>query len=76
MRIKNELIAVNEQTGEVLKYDSEYALAKVIGCNSNSVNAARRLFTSIKGWKVYDTPENIEKRIEELREVLEYVKTL
>ena len=76
MRTKNGIIAVNEQTGEVRKFDSGYAFAKELGCKPEVVNTALRLCTCVKGWRLYDTEAGIRKKIAELKERMEFVKSL
>lgn len=51
----------------VKQFDSEYAAAKWLGVSVNCVQAAKR-WNSITadGWRVYDAPEKIRERINEL----------
>lgn len=66
MRQYRPVIAFNEQTGERREFASTYIFAKEIGVQQGSVVNTIRTGGSIKGWKLYDTPDNIRKRIAEL----------
>lgn len=68
MRQRRRIIAVNEETGERKEFESEYALAKELGMSISAVQITRLRGTAAKGWKIFDTPENIRKRIAILEE--------
>lgn len=66
MRQYRKVIAINEATGERKEFESVYAARKALGTSSASVVISLGVGTAVKGWKVYDSPENIRKRIAEL----------
>lgn len=68
MRIKRKIIAINEDTGERKEFDSEYALAKELNMSISAVQITRLRGTAAKGWKIFDTPDAIRKRIAILEE--------
>lgn len=65
------VIAINEATGERVQYNSVYALAKALGVRNSHVMIAISMGNAVNGWRVYDTPENIRKRIEEMERTIE-----
>lgn len=74
-REKRPVIAVNTETGESKIYESTYACAKAIGVNPTLVlSAAVNNGGVCNGYQIYDTPETIERRIEELKNLKEYIK--
>ena len=68
-RVTRPVIAINEVTGERKEFGSIYAAGKELKVVHNAVLVSMALGTAVKGWKVYDTPENIRKRIQELEDV-------
>lgn len=64
------VIAINEVTGERKNFSSVYRAAKEIGSTHVQVLISLAMGSSAHGWMVYDTPENIRKRIAELQEVI------
>ena len=60
------MIAISEKTGERKEFSSVYAAAKELKVSHTHVLIALALGACVKEFKVYDTPENIRKRIEEL----------
>lgn len=66
MRLKRAVIAINEETGEKRAFESAYVFAKEVGINPGSAINILQAGGSAKGWKLYDTPDNIRKRIAEL----------
>jgi len=62
------VIAINEVTGERREFGSAYAVGKAFGTNHTHVLISIMMGTSVKGWKVYDTPDNIRRRIADLEE--------
>lgn len=64
------MIAINEKTGERKEFSSVYAAAKEFGTNHTHVLISMSMGTVCKGWLVFDTPENIRRRIAELETVI------
>ena len=69
------VIAINEQTGERKQFDSVYAAGKGLKASHTQVLICMALGTAVYGWKVYDTPENIRKRIQTLEETIKYLNS-
>lgn len=74
MRKIREIIAINEETGEKRVFSSTYVAAKELGVNSGCVITSLAAGTLVKGWHVYDTPDNIRKRIAELEETIKMLE--
>lgn len=64
------VIAINEATGERKEFGSVYAAAKEMKVSHTHVLIALALGACVKEWKVFDTPENIRRRIAELESVI------
>lgn len=75
MRNKRPVIAIHEVTGERKDYDGVYSCAKEMKISNSAVIISLSTGTAIKGWKVYDTPENIRKRIQVLEEQIKIVES-
>ena len=60
------VIAINEVSGERVEYGSVYAAAKGLGVTHTHIIISLSTGSAAKGWKVYDTPENLRKRIKEI----------
>ena len=72
MREKRPVIAVDIETGTKKEYDSAYACAKELRVNPTNVLSAALINGGVcKGYRIYDTPETIRKRINELENLLE-----
>ena len=65
-RTKKPVIAVNYETGEKRKYDGMYEAAGEIGVKTTSVINAIATGCLLKGWRFYDTPDNIRKKIRQM----------
>lgn len=75
MRVKRPVIVINEFTGERKDYESEYQLAKELKSSITAVQISRLRGTAVKGWKIFDTPDNIRKRIAELEEQINILES-
>lgn len=64
------MIAINEKTGERKEFSSAYAAAKEMGVSHTHVFIAIALGACVKEWKVFDTPDNIRRRIADLEAVI------
>lgn len=71
IRKTRKLIGINIETGEKREFASTYAFAREMKTSTQNVSMAVIRGGSCAGWKLYDTPENIRKRIEELKQQLE-----
>lgn len=69
-RQKRGVVAINEATGERKDFDSVYACAKALGVCVQAIQLAQGLGGVSKGWRIYDTPDKIRERIEELKNQL------
>lgn len=67
------VIAINETTGERKEFGSAYAAAKALKTTHTHVLISIGMGTVCKGWKVFDTPDNIHRRIIELEEQLDFL---
>lgn len=63
-------IAISEVTGERRVFDSVYACAKALGVSFQAVQLAQGLGGTCQGWRIYDEPERIRERIEDLKNQL------
>lgn len=70
-------IAVNLETGEKKEWSSTYAFAKAMQTGHENVRGALNRRGVILGkYRLYDTPEEIRKRIAELERQLEEVESI
>ena len=67
-------IAINEMSGERKGDASVYAFCKEQKCNHVTVLVALAMGTAANGWKVFDVPDNIRKRIAELEEQIKMLE--
>lgn len=62
------IIAIHEEIGERKEFESLNKAGEWLGVKHTAIYLAVAAGQSVKGWKVYDTPENIRKRIEKMKE--------
>lgn len=74
MRQYRKVIAINEVTGERKDYDSVYAAKNALGTTASAIVISLGVGTAVKGWKVYDSPDYIRKRIAELEAQIEMLE--
>ena len=67
-RIQRKVIAIKGNT--VRWFDSQYACAKELGVTIRAVSQAQDTFRTCKGWKIFDSPERICQRIDEMLDAL------
>lgn len=67
---EKKIFAVNTATGESKVFASHNDAARTLGATYQQVQIAVLRGGAVRGWRVYDTPENIRKRIAELEEQL------
>lgn len=70
-RQKRPVIAVSLATGERKNFESVYACAKGIGANVSGVIQALDSRGTCRGWMLFDTKENIQRRIDSLIKMME-----
>lgn len=68
---------MNESTGESKAFNSIYEAMKFTGSKTSApiVSALDRCGT-VKGWKMYDTPEQYRKRIEQIEQWINEVEEI
>lgn len=69
-RAKRAVIAINVTTGERKEFDSVYAAAKALNVCTQAVQLAQGLGGVCKGWRIYDSPDRIREKIEDLKKQL------
>ena len=74
MRQKRPIIAVFDD--EVYTFDSVLEFAKEAGVSTQAATQALDRFGMCDGWKLYDTSETLQKRIDELQLRLQFVKRI
>jgi hypothetical protein len=62
------------ETGEKREFPSTYAFAQEMKTSPQNVVFALQRCGTCAGWKLYDTPDELRKRIEELQRQLEEVE--
>lgn len=72
-RNKRPVIAISLETGERKTFDSVYACAKSLGANVSGVISALDSIGTCKGWRLLDTKENVQKKIDELEKLMEEI---
>lgn len=68
------VIAINKNTGERRNYESVIECSRDFSVSNAAILVAVARGTSVKGWKLYDTPDNIRQRISELQEQLQFLE--
>lgn len=72
-RVYRPVIGVNQQTGEVKKWESVYKCATELSVAVPGVTQTMDRGGATKGWRLYDTQENIRRQIATLERRLEEV---
>lgn len=75
-RIYRPVIGVNQQTTEVKKWESVHKCAIELGASVPCVTQALDRGGATKGWKLWDTQENIQRQIAALERRMEEVAEL
>lgn len=70
MRTYRKIIGINESTGERQEWQSAYLFGKENGTSAANVTQALDRNGTCCGWRLYDTPERIKGKIEELKNQL------
>lgn len=68
------VIAINKNTEERRYYESVIECSRDFSVSSAAILVAVARGTSVKGWKLFDTPENIRLRIQELEEQIKMLE--
>lgn len=74
MRNVRKVIAINEVTGERKAFASAYEASGFLGSTRQAALHALVSLQSVKGWKLYDTPEKYRERIQELEEIIKMLE--
>jgi hypothetical protein len=72
-RITRPVIAISVETGDRKEFDSVYACKMALGVNESGIIRALDSMGTCNGWRLFDTKENIQKRIERLQKVMEEI---
>lgn len=70
------IIAVNKDSGERRYYNSVIECSRDFSVSNAAIIVAVARGTSVKGWKMYDTPDNIRQRIQELEKQIEFLEKM
>ena len=70
------IIAVNKDSGERRYYNSVIECSREFSVSNAAIIVAVARGTSVKGWKMYDTPDNIRQRIQELEKQIEFLEKM
>lgn len=73
-RKSKPVIAINKETGERRVFECVFECANAFEVSNSAVLVAVARGTSVKGWKLYDSPENIRNRIKELEKQIEMLE--
>lgn len=71
-----KVVAVNIETGERREFNRSVDCAVFLGVEHANIRQAVERNGSCRGWRLYDTPEYIRKRIEILQEQLAEIEGL
>lgn len=69
-RTKRPVVAINPSTGERKEFAGIYEACIFLNTGHANVRQALERNGMCCGWKIYDTPDTIRKRIERLQEQL------
>jgi len=73
-RKKRPIIAVSTYSGDIKQFASESEAARLMGISIQAVQNARMWGGTAGIWRVYDTPENIRKRIAKLEGDIKFLE--
>lgn len=73
-RTHRKVIGINEKTGERREWGSTYRFGIEMGTSTQNVMQALSRNGVCCGWRLYDSPEYIEMKINELKEQLNKVR--
>ena len=76
MKESKAIIAINESTKEVKKFRSINEAARELNSTFCAIKGAFFRGGSVKGWKIYGSPDMIQSRIDELKKELALVNNL
>lgn len=65
-RKSRPVIAINKETNERRVFECVFECANALGVSNAAIIVAVARGTSVKGWRLFDSPENIRIRIQEL----------
>lgn len=68
------VIAIHEETGERRDFSGMYETGRVLGVGHVQVLMAIMTGQSVRGWRVYDTPDKIRERIKELEKQIKMLE--
>lgn len=68
------VIAINNETHRRLYFNCVYECAQALGVSNSAVLVAVARNTSVRGWKLYDTPDNIRQRILDLENQITFLE--
>lgn len=75
-KVYRPVIGVESATGQVRQWSGAYACARDLGVAIPAITAAQNRCGECNGWKMYDSPEYYEKRIDALKAMVKEVKEL
>lgn len=73
-RKNREIVAINQETGECRKFGSVSEFAKEHRVIVQAAQSALERGWACDGWKVYDLPERIRERMQDLEAQIEVVE--
>lgn len=73
-RRSKPVIAINKETKERRVFDCVFECANAFGVSNAAVLVAVARGTSVRGWSLFDSPENIRIRIQELEEQIKMLE--
>lgn len=73
-RRSKPVIAINKDTQERKVFECVFECAKELGVSNAAVLVAVARGTSVKGWRLFDSPENIRLRIQELEKQIKMLE--
>ena len=74
MKESKAIIAINESTKEVKKFRSINEAARELNSTFCAIQGAFFRGGSVKGWKIYGSPDMIQSRIDELKKERKKIK--
>lgn len=75
MNERKQIILINEASGERKDFKSINAAARFLYCTFMNVQSAALYNGTLKGWRVYESPETIRKHIKDLEEQLKTLES-
>jgi len=74
MRKIRKVVAINVATGQRKEFAGTYQAAKALETSTQNIALAMDRCGICRGWKLYDSPESLREKIEELKKRIKEIE--